>query len=204
MSQRKHPACGQCDTRLDGPGNQRYCSEACMVDARNDRRRRKGLTPEQYEELLAQRASEREVRAERRRQKARERQRERYHADPARREYLTAWNKDNAAKRREWGRKARRDLRLKALDAYGGRCACCGERRYEFMAIDHVDGGGSAHRKSLREQGVGPEGFLRWLERSGYPQGFRLLCHNCNSAYGYYGECPHQDTEAENLTRRSA
>jgi hypothetical protein len=31
-----------------------------------------------------------------------------------------------------------------------------------------------------------------WLARQGYPPGYRVLCHNCNSAYGYYGHCPHQ------------
>jgi hypothetical protein len=33
---------------------------------------------------------------------------------------------------------------------------------------------------------------LFWLKRNGYPKGFRVLCHNCNSARGLYGYCPHK------------
>lgn len=79
-----------------------------------------------------------------------------------------------------------RALRLAAITHYGGRCECCGETRFEFLAIDHRNGGGSEHR---RREVKGP--IERWLKRHGYPEGFRVLCHNCNGAIGYYGVCPH-------------
>lgn len=87
-----------------------------------------------------------------------------------------------------WNRKARRE----ALDRYGGKCACCGERRFEFLAIDHVGprGTGNKHRKSGKHNPG--NGFVKWLKRNGWPKGFRVLCHNCNSSLGYYGYCPHQ------------
>src|SRR3972149_5036103 len=48
--------------------------------------------------------------------------------------------------------------RLAALDAYGGRrCRCCGETTLQFLAIDHIYGGGNRHRKSLTTN------FYRWL-----------------------------------------
>jgi hypothetical protein len=28
-------------------------------------------------------------------------------------------------------------------------------------------------------------------EYNEFPDGFQVLCHNCNLAKGYYGECPH-------------
>jgi hypothetical protein len=31
-----------------------------------------------------------------------------------------------------------------------------------------------------------------WLIREKLPDGFRVLCHNCNQAIGYYGVCPHE------------
>jgi hypothetical protein len=34
--------------------------------------------------------------------------------------------------------------------------------------------------------------IYRWLISSGFPEGFRVLCHNCNQAIGLYGFCPHQ------------
>ena len=80
-----------------------------------------------------------------------------------------------------------RKTRIEAISAYGGKCACCGEERYEFLAIDHIDGGGRKHRASI------PGGHLaRWVKRNGYPKGFQILCHNCNMAKAFYGVCPHQ------------
>lgn len=84
-------------------------------------------------------------------------------------------------------------LRLDCLVAYGGaepKCACCGERHLAFLAIDHIGGGGNKHRK---ENNIGSgKGFYCWLRRNNFPQGFRVLCHNCNMAIGFYGSCPHQ------------
>lgn len=94
----------------------------------------------------------------------------------------------NAASQR-WSRALRDDV----LRHYGGdppSCACCGESAREFLAIDHVDGGGSKQRKALRMHS-GTQ-FLGWLRKNNYPPGFRVLCHNCNSARGFYGACPHE------------
>lgn len=54
--------------------------------------------------------------------------------------------------------------------------------------MDHIDGAGREHR---REIGQGANALYRWLAKNGYPDGFRVLCHNCNSARGFYGYCPH-------------
>lgn len=83
-------------------------------------------------------------------------------------------------------------LRSNALAAYGNCCACCGESTWEFLAIDHIDGGGGKHRRSLGIMGGGGAPFYRWLERQGFPSGFRVLCHNCNAASALYGKCPHE------------
>lgn len=86
-----------------------------------------------------------------------------------------------------------RRIRIAALRHYGGpnpTCACCGEPRLEFLAIDHVNGGGNQHRK--RE---GIKNLSRWLRKNKYPEGFRVLCNNCNFSLGLYGYCPHQEPE---------
>lgn len=82
--------------------------------------------------------------------------------------------------------KYRRKVREQAITAYGGKCECCGEDRYEFLVIDHIDGGGRQHRQSINSY------IYKWLRDEGYPAGFRVLCHNCNCAFAYYGRCPHQ------------
>lgn len=80
-------------------------------------------------------------------------------------------------------------LRTEALEAYGHKCACCGEVRYNFLAIDHTNGGG---REQLRRDGIQRSDLTRWLRDNNYPQDdFRCLCHSCNTSLGMYGYCPH-------------
>ena len=79
--------------------------------------------------------------------------------------------------------------RTLALDAYGGRCACCGEGEPVFLIIDHVIGGGNKHRKKLG----GAHAVFRWLRKNDWPDGFQVLCHNCNWAKYAQGICPHKE-----------
>jgi len=79
-------------------------------------------------------------------------------------------------------------IRQEVLDHYGNKCVCCGETTPEFLAIDHINGGGNKHRKEVG--GSGPV-MYRWLKKNNYPEGFQILCHNCNMAKGFYGACPH-------------
>ena len=90
---------------------------------------------------------------------------------------------------RERHRKYGAYLRRVAISHYGGSCACCGENKIEFLAIDHINGGGNKHRKSIT--GRGSLNISQWLKKHNYPDGFRILCHNCNMAIGFYGKCPH-------------
>ena len=104
-------------------------------------------------------------------------------------EYTKAWKKANNSRIRKQTNDRRRAQREEALSHYGGCCACCGENRFEFLAIDHIDGGGNKHRKAV---GAGKE-FVAWLIRNNYPSGYRVLCHNCNLALGFYKRCPHNN-----------
>lgn len=90
----------------------------------------------------------------------------------------------------EHGKKQYQKARLRSLIHYGGNppcCACCKEERLEFLAIDHINGGGNRHRKEINRN------LHTWLYRNNYPPGFRVLCHNCNFARGAYGYCPHEN-----------
>ena len=84
------------------------------------------------------------------------------------------------------------DERLKqaVMAAYGGACACCGEDTLIMLTIDHVaQDGAEARRKGQR---TGP-GFYRLLRKQGFPEGYRVLCWNCNTAVFYSPDhrCPH-------------
>lgn len=89
-------------------------------------------------------------------------------------------------KQKVLGKRLRLKERLLVLEAYGGACACCGETAYEFLALDHVDGDGARHKEQVYS-------IYKDVIRRGFPNTFRLLCHNCNSAMGFYGYCPHSD-----------
>jgi phage FluMu protein Com len=92
------------------------------------------------------------------------------------------WKKKNPTALRDWMRKRRREI----ISHYGGMCSCCGESIYEFLCIDHINGGGTKLRKL---KGYDVSNFIK---KNNYPKEFRVLCHNCNSALGFYGYCPHE------------
>lgn len=111
----------------------------------------------------------------------------------ANRDHINAKKRERRQKNPEEARARDRErnahLRREVLAAYGGRCACCGESTPEFLAIDHVNGDGAAHRRQIGGSGR----LAHWLKQQGFPrEGFRLLCHNCNMARGFYGACPHE------------
>jgi hypothetical protein len=99
--------------------------------------------------------------------------------------------KSNPEKYRKIHKEWRRNKKITVIEHYGNKCACCGETNIVFLCIDHVNGGGNKHRKTLGDWGVGAN-FYRWLINNNFPDGFRVLCHNCNFAYGEFGKCPHQ------------
>lgn len=96
--------------------------------------------------------------------------------------------------RLETGVRYTRRIKLEVIAHYGGKCACCGEARQEFLAVDHIDGGGRRHTKKLGKRG---SQFHKWLKAQGYPEGYRVLCHNCNMALGHFGYCPHQKSKTD-------
>jgi hypothetical protein len=49
-----------------------------------------------------------------------------------------------------------------------------GARDIHALSIDHINGGGCQHRRQL-----GYINFYKWLEKNGYPEGFRVLCMSC-------------------------
>ena len=85
--------------------------------------------------------------------------------------------------------KRRRQARLDCINHYSSGencCDCCGEKHIEFLCIDHIDGGGNRERKKLKVY------LPLYLKSHNYPEGYRILCHNCNMSIGFYGYCPHK------------
>lgn len=100
------------------------------------------------------------------------------------------WNKRNPVRHAAINKKIRIKRKQEVIDAYGGKCACCQETTYEFLTIDHINGGGRKHLQDIKR--IHGLHFYTWLRNNNFPKtDFRLLCWNCNCALGHYGYCPH-------------
>lgn len=73
---------------------------------------------------------------------------------------------------------------------YGGYiCACCGELERAFLSIDHINNDGAQHRKNMSSG----SNTYRWLRDNNFPNGFQVLCMNCQwGKKNCNGVCPHQ------------
>lgn len=100
----------------------------------------------------------------------------------------------------ECSRRAQRELRLEVLSNYSPdiSCAICGEKHLEFLALDHINGGGSCHRKEIKNKRT----IYSDLKRKGFPSGYRVLCHNCN--FKYYINKAYHKPESELKDKRKA
>jgi len=105
--------------------------------------------------------------------------------------YAKKWNQNNRDKHNQSQKEGRHRLRDEVINRYGGKCVCCGETRKEYLTIDHKNGNG---RKQKREIGARTsQEFYRWLKQNNYPEGFQVLCFNCNCGKGNYNACPHKE-----------
>lgn len=86
----------------------------------------------------------------------------------------------------------RKKIRLLVIAHYSNnenKCACCNQDNIDFLTIDHINGGGNQHRKST---GMGQ--LALWLYNHGLPEGYRILCYNCNNnMWKNGGKCVHND-----------
>lgn len=88
-------------------------------------------------------------------------------------------------------------IKIEVLTHYSNgtpKCSCqnCPEHtnpHLDFLTIDHIGGGGKQHRKQIKETYI-----YRWLRTNNFPDGYRVLCINCNFAIGKTGTCPHLST----------
>lgn len=79
-------------------------------------------------------------------------------------------------------KKVLKEAKLAVFTHYASKkipsCICCGLTDIDILAIDHINGGGNAHRKQLGK--LGGYAFYRWLQKNNYPEGYQVLCFNCN------------------------
>ena len=129
-----------------------------------------------------------------RRKKARDRAYYLKHYDENKKRYRShaeTWRKENPEKSKAIDRRCRAKLRQTVIQAYGGKCTCCGIDDWRFLSIDHINNDGATHRKDRKFSSASIYG---WLKAQGYPKdNFQVLCYNCNLAKAHCGGvCPHK------------
>jgi hypothetical protein len=83
----------------------------------------------------------------------------------------------------------------KVLEHYGAQCACCSEKEPIFLTVDHIHNDGAQHRR-LSGGRMKAEKLWKWLVDNEFPEGFQILCWNCNCGkHRNGGICPHQTKE---------
>ncbi len=128
----------------------------------------------------------------------------------SRKEYLKQWRADNKEKKDLIQKRSMYNVRLKVMQHYSGleipECRCCGENTFGFLQFDHINGDGADHRRELGMSGgsveqakregrkalLGGNNFPYWLIKNDFPEGFQILCANCNTGKGTGKHCPHE------------
>ena len=166
------------------------------VKARNKKNTKKYLESDKGKKTIAKRAAKPEVKAMNKKNKKKYNQSKKGQAKN--KEYKQT--PEYSAKQKEF----RNSKRLKVLKHYSQSlsnsdipcCNCCGLNSHiGFLALDHIAGKRKMDSESELVQlgydsNMHPDTLLQWLIDNKFPKGFQILCHNCNLAKGYYGNCP--------------
>lgn len=59
-------------------------------------------------------------------------------------------------------------------------CLHCGIDVYPLLTIDHINNDGAKHRREISSGHCQGGRTYQWLRKNNYPEGFQVLCQNCN------------------------
>jgi len=115
--------------------------------------------------------------------------------------YVRKWRRLNPLKWKEIQKRTRGKVKLEVFKHYSDgklECACCREKEFKFLTLDHINGiQNSPDRdhtyKGQKGRTYGSHGTYTWLRKNGFPKGYQVLCFNCNCSKGIYGICPHKE-----------
>lgn len=102
--------------------------------------------------------------------------------DKERKEYGKKYSAEHREKINAYAKAWNAKRRLDVIGHYGGKCAFCGDKNSNHLAIDHINNDGAEHRRS-----IGRKLIYTWLQKNNYPNGFQVLCHTHNQEKCFYG-----------------
>lgn len=88
----------------------------------------------------------------------------------------------NRGKHNEWATNSKNRLKTEIMSHYCGgdlKCKNCPVKDLDILTIDHVNGDGAEHRREIGIAGGGGYPMYQWLKKNGLPEGFQVLCYNC-------------------------
>jgi len=93
-------------------------------------------------------------------------------------DYDTVWHRkarkgSTYQDRCEARRNKRRIIVMKHYSNGTNKCAGCGIEDIVVLTIDHINGGGTQHRKKIHQD------MYNWLIKNNFPEGYQVLCWNC-------------------------
>ena len=81
--------------------------------------------------------------------------------------------------------------KINTLRKYGENripfCVCCGEKKYEFLTIDHI-----IPKKGIYQETCGENLYRRLLKIPLDRKKYQILCYNCNMGKRVNETCPHK------------
>jgi len=111
---------------------------------------------------------------------------------------IIEWKRTNPELARQKDQDYRRRIKQEFVDAYGGKCSCCGETIFEFLTCEHLNNSGKPDRQTGH---LGIKMYLK-AKREGYPKDkYTCFCMKCNFAGRFGKKCPHQTFDTSQVMR---
>jgi hypothetical protein len=101
------------------------------------------------------------------------------HEKARRKQYYQEHKEECKARMRSRGQKIKNKVLAAYCDDEIIKCKKCSEDDVRILTLDHVNGGGGKHRSTCRENGTN---VYDDLIKNNFPEGFQILCPNCNHA----------------------
>lgn len=94
-----------------------------------------------------------------------------------------AYYKENSARVIQQARTYSYIAKKALFTKYGGKCSVCGESRLPCLELDHINGGGHHHRRSLglKHYTGGLRFYKKVLALDPLPSDLQILCANCHA-----------------------